>query len=426
MIKALAVVIFCLSWYGIRRTRRVVQSRQQFLEQNLADSQRKLEQAQHRIQQLIGLLTALHEYKVSPTGRVPWKDLADFSVQTAHLALGVERVLLFQWNPETTEYMGVASRGLPPQQADHLSVRLGEGVLGKVAQLGQVYNSDGDTSGMVAGESYLLAPFLVVPLWGRSQVSGLLVLCKPAQGRIQSEWQRMAVLLAKQIEMTLENLQFYEQRQRVYGDLVETVIRLVGAKDPETQQHSDHCRIMVDAMAEEMHLPEVLKEQLRFGAILHDVGKIAIDKSILLKAGPLTAEEYAQVKTHPEVGYHLLLPVSFLKGVVPIVLYHQEWYNGQGYPEGLAGEEIPLGARMVQIVDAWDAMTHDQPYRKAMARNNAIAELRQQAGAQFDPKLVDIFLRVVERFERTGSEFPETNRRPEGSGAIPSPLVGEG
>jgi HD-GYP domain-containing protein (c-di-GMP phosphodiesterase class II) len=150
-------------------------------------------------------------------------------------------------------------------------------------------------------------------------------------------------------------------------------------------------------MAQEMHLPGSLAEQIEFGAMLHDIGKLGIPESILSKSDALSVEEYAIVKRHPAIGYQMLRHVDFLRAVAPIVLYHHEWVNGDGYPEGLAGEEIPLGARMVAIVDAWDAMTTPQPYRKALSRSAAIAELRQQAGAQFDPKLVDIFLHVVER-----------------------------
>ena len=128
-------------------------------------------------------------------------------------------------------------------------------------------------------------------------------------------------------------------------------------------------------MAQELHLPKMLTEQIEYGALLHDLGKLGLSEQILCKKSALTDEEYATVKKHPEIGYQILQAVDFLKGAAPIVLYHHEWVNGQGYPEGLAGEEIPLGARMVSIVDAWDTMTSDQPYRPAMSKSNAVAEL---------------------------------------------------
>lgn len=116
-----------------------------------------------------------------------------------------------------------------------------------------------------------------------------------------------------------------------------------------------------------------------------------------MKPGKLTPAEYDVMKTHPAIGHRLLQPLTHLRKVAAIVLYHQEWYNGSGYPEGLAGEEIPLGARIVQIVDAWDAMTSNRTYRPAMSPEAAKAELRRQEGTQFDPKLVEAFLRVLGR-----------------------------
>ena len=107
------------------------------------------------------------------------------------------------------------------------------------------------------------------------------------------------------------------------------------------------------------------------------------------------------MKKHPAIGHQILAPVKFLGPVAQMVLYHQEWYNGQGYPEGLSGEEIPLGARIVAIIDAWDAMTSDRPYRKALLREKAIAELKNGAGTQFDPRAVEAFLRIEEREWRT-------------------------
>jgi len=163
----------------------------------------------------------------------------------------------------------------------------------------------------------------------------------------------------------------------------------------------------VRAVTQEIPLPEALIGQTESGALLHDLGKIGIDDAILKKTGPLTADEYALMKNHPAIGLKIVQPLQFLRSAGAIILYHQEWYNGAGYPEGLAGEEIPLGARVVQIIDAWDAMTSDRPYRKAMSRAAAITELRRQAGTQFDPKLAELFLRVIDRLEREDSPTTE-------------------
>src|SRR4029077_1186688 len=129
--------------------------------------------------------------------------------------------------------------------------------------------------------------------------------------------------------------------------------------------------------------------------------------AILKKTSELTPEEYNTMKTHSAMGRDILEPIPSLRAAASVVLYHQEWYNGAGYPEGLAGEEIPLGARIVQVIDAWDSMTSDRPYRKAMSRSAAIAEMRRQAGTQFDPKIVEVFLLVLDRLEREGVPVTE-------------------
>ena len=138
---------------------------------------------------------------------------------------------------------------------------------------------------------------------------------------------------------------------------------------------------------------------IEYAALMHDIGKIGIDEAILHKPGKLTPEEREIIKKHPEIGNRIIAPVAFLSPVAPMVLYHQEWYDGQGYPDGLAGEEIPLGARIVAVIDAFDAMTSDRPYRKALSRDIAVGELNKGANTQFDPKVVNAFIEVLREEE---------------------------
>ncbi len=401
MFTALAAGGFFLLLFWVHRRNQKTGAESQRLQQTLAETQRQLEQAEQRTRQLVGLLNTLHEYRVSPTGRISWSDLADFTVQTASPMTGADRVVLLRWDPEGSEYKGVAARGVSPEQLATLRVRLGEGVLGKAAQAGKVLAVSESTRAVSSPqESFLTIPYLVFPLWVHSQVAGLLIFLRPSSDRFGPEQTRLAALMARQVELTMENLDLYENRQRVYAELVATLGLTLSVRDTSHGPHADQCRDLVRAMAREMNLPKMLTEQIEFGALLHDIGKLGISEALLSKTSALTDEEYAAVKKHPEIGYRILRDVDFLKGVASIVLYHHEWVNGQGYPEGLAGEEIPLGARMVAIADAWDAMVTDQTYHKAISKNNAVAELRQRAGSQFDPKLVDVFIRVVDRLDR--------------------------
>ena len=405
MFGALALGVFFALWVWVVRRNRIADARTRRLLMELADKQRESEGAEHRVRQILGFLDALHERHVSPSIRAgrrnrqaSWQDLADFIVQSAGPLIGMDAVVLLQWDSRNSEYRGVAGRGISPQHLSELRVRSGEGVLGQAAQNGKLLVAQEASPGLALSSknSFLSIPYLICPLWVQFQPRGLLVLCRPRHRPISQEAIRLATLMAKHIEMTMENLELYESRQRVYAEVVGTLSQAASAKETVPRGHAEHCRDLVRAMAQEMRLPELLAEQMEFGAMLHDIGKLGISEVLLSRPGPLTPEEYADVKKHPGIGYRLVRDIDFLKAVAPIVLYHHEWFNGQGYPEGLAGEEIPLGARMVALANAWDAMTTDQPYRKALPKNMAIAELRQQAGAQFDPKLVDIFVHVIE------------------------------
>jgi len=148
---------------------------------------------------------------------------------------------------------------------------------------------------------------------------------------------------------------------------------------------------IVVEMARQLQLPEVEVDRIRIAALLHDVGKVAVPQEILDKPAPLSSAEWRSVVQHPRIGQVILEHAAALRDAVPIILHHHERFGGHGYPYGLRANEIPLGARIVAIADAYDAMTHDRPYKRAMSHDPAIAELRQHAGTQFDPQLVELF-----------------------------------
>ena len=148
---------------------------------------------------------------------------------------------------------------------------------------------------------------------------------------------------------------------------------------------------IVVAMARHLDLPEAEADRIRVAALLHDVGKVAIPQDILEKPSPLTSGEWRSVVQHPRIGQVILEQAGALKDAVPIILHHHERFAGHGYPYGIRGQDIPLGARIVAIADAYDAMTHDRPYKRAISHDQAINELRRHAGTQFDPELVALF-----------------------------------
>jgi HD-GYP domain-containing protein (c-di-GMP phosphodiesterase class II) len=186
--------------------------------------------------------------------------------------------------------------------------------------------------------------------------------------------------------------ELYERLDRAYLGTAEALATALEAKDAYT---ADHCRSLVrnaEVVARLLEMPESDLYDLRYAAALHDIGKIAVSRETLNKAGPLTDEEQAAIEQHPVVGERILAPIEFLRGALPIVRHAHERWDGRGYPDGLAGEEIPLGARVLLACDAYDAMTKDRPYRAALGEAEARTELRRGAGSQFDPRVVDALL----------------------------------
>ncbi len=179
-----------------------------------------------------------------------------------------------------------------------------------------------------------------------------------------------------------------------YKITLEALVTALDAREHETQAHSQRVREYTLTLAEALGLKHDDLIQTGRGALLHDVGKIGVRDSILLKPGKLSEEEWVEMRMHPQIGYNILQNIEFLSPAAEIVLCHQERWDGKGYPNGLAGSDIPLGARIFAVVDTLDAMTSDRPYRKAVSFDAALEEIRFCSGTQFDPRIVSAFLSI--------------------------------
>lgn len=211
--------------------------------------------------------------------------------------------------------------------------------------------------------------------------------------------------------LTRERDDLFQRLEQTNLGIAEALAAALESKDYYT---ADHARSIADlAVHSGVELGMTLAEarDLKLGAIFHDIGKIAVPDAILDKPGKLTAEEFEIVKAHAIVGEQILSPVPFFEGVRRIVRHDHERWDGRGYPDGLGGEAIPLGSRIVFVVDSFHAMTSDRPYRKAMVEAEAIGELKSNAGSQFDPAVVEAFIRVLGRRRQTPrAASPEAQR----------------
>jgi putative nucleotidyltransferase with HDIG domain len=207
------------------------------------------------------------------------------------------------------------------------------------------------------------------------------------------------------LHMTLRNIEvafrrIHEEvraRQVAYDTTLAGWSQALELRDHETEGHSERVMESAVRLAQEMGLPASDIDHLRRGALLHDIGKMGIPDSILGKTEHLTDEEWVIMRKHPALAYQLLQPIEFLHPALDIPYCHHEKWDGSGYPRGLKGEEIPLAARIFSIVDVWDAMLSDRPYRRGLPKEEALAYIREQAGKHFDPCIAQIFLDIMEK-----------------------------
>ncbi|MDP9243519.1 MAG: HD-GYP domain-containing protein, partial [Chloroflexota bacterium] len=186
---------------------------------------------------------------------------------------------------------------------------------------------------------------------------------------------------------------FVEMRE-MFTQTIGALAEAVDKRDPFTSKHSQRVRTISVDIGRQMRVSAGELEALEWGGLLHDVGKIGVPDNVLLKQGKLTREERITMNAHPVLGAQIIGPVDRLAPELPVIRHHHEWYNGSGYPDRLMGDEIPKLARILHVADAFEAMTADRPYRKALSTDQALAELRKFAGVQFDPEIVDAFVKT--------------------------------
>jgi len=211
--------------------------------------------------------------------------------------------------------------------------------------------------------------------------------------------QKQNTLLARRIEESTKNLtRLYEDLRQTYMRTIKVLAQAIDARDHYTHSHSENVAKYAVSIAEELRLPAHEIELIRDACELHDLGKIGVEDCILGKASSLTSQEWEQIKRHPQTGAQILEPLTFLDGVIDLVKQHHEHYDGSGYPEGRKGEDILMGARIIHVADAYEAMRSPRSYRLIpLSKEEAVLEIKKNNGSQFDPRVVEAFLKVVDK-----------------------------
>jgi PAS domain S-box-containing protein/putative nucleotidyltransferase with HDIG domain len=244
--------------------------------------------------------------------------------------------------------------------------------------------------------------YVCLPLVARGETKGVLEMFHRSPLVENEEWIGFAEALAGQAAIAIENITLYQNLKKANLDLsiaydttLEGWSRALEFFDHDTEGHTRRVTDLTMKLAAELQVPDSKLVHMRRGALLHDIGKMAIPGEILNKAGKLTEEEQQIVQQHPRIAYELLSPIPFLKPALDIPYCHHEKWDGSGYPRGLKGEEIPLAARIFSIIDVWDALTSDRPYRQAWTRQKTLEYILAESGRYFEPTIVDVFSQIV-------------------------------
>lgn len=237
---------------------------------------------------------------------------------------------------------------------------------------------------------------LAVPLIERENVIGVLTCCCVKPHTFTKDAEDELSLFASQAALAIENTRLFEETKINYLNTMKLLASIIDAKDTYTEDHSERVMQTAICIANILGLSDRQKSIIKYASMLHDIGKIGIDISILSKPAPLTKEEWSEMKRHPKVGADIVGKAGFLNDLIPAILYHHVRYSGGGYPlTKKTRDMIPIEARILAVADAYEAMRSDRPYRKRMSKRKIISELKRCSGTQFDPKVVSCFLRYL-------------------------------
>ncbi|WP_184136821.1 PAS domain S-box protein [Deinococcus humi] len=326
--------------------------------------------------------------------------------------LGVDAASALLLNPETLALEYTALRGFSSANLQRPSVKVGVALAGQVALSGQplhvpdlsTVRFSPEEHNLLQHDGFTSAAYYAVPLITKGKVVGVIEVLQRQVLPLSSIWLEMLGTLASQAAIAVENVQLFTELERknlelrlAYDETIEGWARALDLRDKETQGHSRRVTEMTVALCQQLGVPSEKLVNVRRGALLHDIGKMGIPDAILLKPGKLTDEEWAEMRKHPDYAVELLSPIRFLRPALDIPEYHHEKWDGSGYPLGLKGEVIPLTARAFAVVDVYDALTSDRPYRPAWSGERALAHIRSGAGSHFDPHVVEVFFQLLQR-----------------------------
>lgn len=325
--------------------------------------------------------------------------------------MGVDAADIYIFNPVTRTLNFGSSQGFNTTQLERTQIRLGEGVTGRAAlerEPVSILDISTETD-LLRKEIYLregIQSIFIAPMVTKGQMRGVLELYNRKSSSPNDEWLDFLEALSSQAAIAIDNSQLYNDLQHsnlelslAYDKTIEGWSHALDLKDKETEGHTQRVTEWTIKLATLAGMSEAEIVHIRRGALLHDIGKMGIPDHILLKPDKLSDEEWQQMRMHTVYAYNMIKPIEFLRPAIDIPYCHHEKWDGSGYPRGLIGEQIPYAARLFAIIDVWDAVTSDRPYRKAWSPEQALEYIKSESGKQFDPAIVEIFLKIVDELK---------------------------
>jgi putative nucleotidyltransferase with HDIG domain len=364
-------------------------------------------QAEESIRRQFGKLEALRTIDKAVAGTFDRQITLNIVLEQAVGELDVDAADILLYNQESQILEFAASRGFQTSALQHTRLQIGEGHAGRAVyeQTVIILPDLQDDSG-----AFSRAPLFVhegfvtyagAPLYAKGQVVGVLEIFHRSALTIDQEWLEFLQILAGQAAIAINNADLFTNLQRynielraAYDATIEGWSRALDLRDKETEGHTQRVTEMTVRLARAMGMAEHDIMHVRRGALLHDIGKMGIPDNILLKPDKLSDQEWVKMKMHPHYAYEMLSPITYLQKALAIPYSHHEKWDGSGYPRGLKGEQIPFSARIFAIVDVWDALTSDRPYRRGWPEEKTMEHIRSLAGTHFEPRLVEVFERL--------------------------------
>lgn len=371
--------------------------------------------AEEKTRRQLEQIRALRTIDTAISGSMDFQVTLTIILQQAMSQLKMDAADILVFDPSLKILKFAAGRGLHTDALQFTTLRIGEGFAGmaalqkKIVQVPELQNVHQEFTRAPRFSSEGFGSYYCVPLIAKGEIKGVMESFHRVPFHADQEWLDFFETLGGQAAIAIDNAMLFNDLQRsnlelmlAYDSTLEGWSKALDMRDRDTEGHTRRVTEMTERLAMEFDIPQADFVHIRRGAILHDIGKMGIPDSILLKEGPLSEEEWEIMRQHPVMAVNMLSSIAYLRPALDIPYYHHEKWDGTGYPRGIGGEQIPLAARIFAVVDVFDALTSDRPYRRAWPVEQALEHIQKESGTHFDPEVVAVFMRVIGRLAAQG------------------------